>query len=194
MTPKTLMKKKGIVYGVGINDADYVVKDCLYYRKWKEIMRRCYSSNYHIKNPSYVDCNVCEEWHRFSNFKEWMMNQDWKEKELDKDILVPGNKVYSPDTCVFIDKKVNELFSKKNKHSVRGVSYCERLKKYIVRGSIVFDSEKKSRYLGCYDTLEEANRVSCESRRHYVVSIANKQKDQRVRDAILKLVEINSFS
>ena len=185
-----MFKKKGIVYGVGINDADYVVSDCLYYRKWKQMMRRCYSSNYHITNPSYVGCSVCEEWYRFSNFKSWMVKQDWEEKELDKDILFPGNKVYSLDTCVFIDKKVNELFSKKNRNGVRGVVYCERLKKYIVRGSTIIDSEKKSRYYGCYSTLEEAKKVSDKVRKDYVMSVANEQKDDRVKDAILSLIKL----
>jgi hypothetical protein len=185
-----MSKKKGIVYGVGINDADYVVSDCLYYRKWKQMMRRCYSSNYHITNPSYVGCSVCEEWYRFSNFKSWMVKQDWEEKELDKDILFPGNKVYSLDTCVFIDKKVNELFSKKNRNGVRSVVYCERLKKYIVRGSTIIDSEKKSRYYGCYSTLEEAKKVSDKVRKDYVMSVANEQKDDRVKDAILSLIKL----
>ena len=185
-----MSKKKGIVYGVGINDVDYVVSDCLYYRKWKGMMRRCYSSNYHITNPSYVGCSICEEWHLFSNFKSWMVKQDWEEKELDKDILFPGNKVYSPDTCVFIDKKVNELFSKKSRNGVRGVVYCERLKKYVVRGSTIIDSEKKSRYYGCYSTLEEAKKVSDKVREDYVMSVANEQKDDRVKDAILSLIKL----
>jgi hypothetical protein len=185
-----MSKKKGIVYGIGINDADYVVSNCLYYRKWKQMMRRCYSPNFHIKNQSYVGCSVCEEWHRFSNFKSWMMQQDWEGKELDKDILFPGNKVYSPDKCVFIDKKVNELFSKKNKYGVRGVVYCERLKKYIVRGSTVMDSEKKSRHYGCYSTLEEAKKVSDQMRKEYVMSVANEQKDDRVKSSILSLIEL----
>lgn len=181
------MKKKGIVYGVGINDADYLVTDCLYYRKWKQMLRRCYSSNFHVKNPSYIGCDVCEEWKVFSNFKQWMMTQDWEGKELDKDIIFPGNKVYSPDKCVFVDKEVNELFSKKNKHGVHGIHYNQRLKKYVLRSSTI-NPEKKAKYSGCYVTLEEAKIASNEMRRNRIVNIANKQKDARVRDAILNLV------
>ncbi len=181
------MKKKGIVYGIGINDADYVVVNCLYYRKWKQMLRRCYSSNFHVKNPSYIGCIVCEEWKHFSNFKMWMMSQDWEGKELDKDILYAGNKMYSPDKCVFVDKEVNELFSKKNKHNVRGVSYCQRLQKYVLKSSTV-NGEKKAKYIGCYSTLEEANNVCNELRRNRIVNVANKQKDCRVKDAILDLL------
>jgi len=183
-----MTKKKGIVYQFGINDADYVVQNCLYYLRWKHMLRRCYSSQFHIKNQSYIGCTVCDEWLIFSNFKKWMMQQDWEGKELDKDLLCPGNKVYSPDKCVFIDKEVNLLFSKKNKHGVRGVHYSKRLKKYGVRGSTANDSEKKSRYHGYYSTLEEAKEASNQVRRDYVMSIASKQKDRRVKSAILDLI------
>jgi hypothetical protein len=177
---------KKLVYGVGINDAEYVVQYCLYYRRWKEVLRRCYSSQYHINNSSYVDCIICEEWKVFSNFKTWMMNQDWKEKELDKDILNPGNKVYSPETCVFVDREVNQIFSKKNKHGVFGVSYCERINKYILRSSTL--GGKKAKYSGCYSTLEEAKKVSNQMRCNYLLSVASKQNDKRIKEAILSLV------
>jgi hypothetical protein len=177
---------KRLVYDVGVNDADYVVQHCLYYRKWKQMLRRCYSSQYHVKNPSYVGCVVCDEWKVFSNFKLWMMSQDWEGKELDKDLLFPDNKVYSPDTCVFVNKEVNELFSKKNKHGVFGVSYNKRLDKYVLKSSTVTD--KKSHYCGCYSTLEEARIKSNEIRRDYVLEIASKQKDERVKNAVLSLV------
>jgi len=181
------MKKKGIVYGVGINDADYVVADCLYYRKWKQMLRRCYSSNFHIKNPSYIGCSICEEWKVFSNFRQWMMSQDWEGKELDKDILFPGNKVYSPDNCVFVSKEVNELFSKKNKHGVRGIDYVKTINRYVLRSSTI-NSDKKAKYIGSYVTLEEAKKVSDEIRKDYVLSVAQRQNNERVREAILNLL------
>jgi hypothetical protein len=186
------MKKKGIVYRVGINDADYVVTNCLYYRKWKQMLRRCYSSSYQVKNSSYIGCIVCEEWKHFSNFKMWMMSQDWGGKELDKDILFPDNKVYSPDTCVFVNKEVNELFSKKNKHGVFGIHYSKLRDRYILRSSTV--GGKKPKYSGCYVTLEEARVASNQMRRDYIREIALKQKDDRVKDAILNLLNYSEKS
>ena len=69
-----------LVFGVGINDADYVIKvkvdggyqDCPYYLKWKEMLRRCYSNRVASYHPTYKDCYVCEDWLIFSNFKKWM--------------------------------------------------------------------------------------------------------------------------
>ena len=71
------------------------------------MLDRAYSDKYKQRQPTYRDVTVCEEWHSFMRFRAWMVEQDWEGKELDKDILFQGNKVYSPDTCVFVDKAVN---------------------------------------------------------------------------------------
>lgn len=110
-----------LVEGIGINDANYVINTplvdesgqkwsmCPYYTRWKGILRRGYSDKEKSKNHTYVDCTVCEEWHTFSNFKAWVELQDWEGNHLDKDILVKGNKMYSPDTCRFVPRELNNL-------------------------------------------------------------------------------------
>jgi hypothetical protein len=105
---------KGLLkYGVGFNDLaceiDYVSRDCPYYLRWHDLLRRCYHKKSLIKHPTYKEVVVCEEWLTFSNFKYWMEKQVWEDKHLDKDILVRGNKVYSPSTCVFVHNKVNQF-------------------------------------------------------------------------------------
>lgn len=108
------MSKK-LIYGVGVNDSDYKVNPtvkgkrvkCPFYMKWRNMIARCYSSAYHKIKPSYKGCVVCSEWLSFSNFKSWMIKQDWKGKQLDKDIVKLGNKEYSPSTCVFVSNSVN---------------------------------------------------------------------------------------
>ena len=106
--------------GVGINDADYNVYEtenvdgklkivwmCPFYRTWKSMLERCYSSKYQSKHPTYKGCSVCVNWLIFSKFKSWMEKQDYQGKQLDKDLLKEGNKVYSPKYCIFVDRKVN---------------------------------------------------------------------------------------
>lgn len=108
-----------LVCGVGINDADYVVQptvmgkqiSCPYYQVWHSMLKRCYSVKRLTTFPSYVGCSVSEEWLIFSNFKAWMETQDWLGKHLDKDILYIGNKVYSEQTCVFVEDRVNYLLT-----------------------------------------------------------------------------------
>ena len=114
-----MIAKNKLVHGVGINDADYYVRrevteggnkviwKCPFYTRWLNMLTRCYYENYQKKYPSYKGCFVCEGWLRFSNFRAWMVQQDWEGKELDKDILIRGNKVYSPQRCVFVERMVN---------------------------------------------------------------------------------------
>ncbi|AUR92613.1 winged helix-turn-helix DNA-binding domain protein [Vibrio phage 1.174.O._10N.261.55.A8] len=72
------------------------------YKTWVNMLGRCYDQKYQTRCPTYVGCSVCKEWHNFQNFAEWMATQDHDGKQLDKDIKVEGNKVYSPDTCTFV--------------------------------------------------------------------------------------------
>ncbi|MGB8882656.1 MAG: hypothetical protein WCC44_02195 [Azonexus sp.] len=110
--------KKKLVFGIGRNDADYVVcprgpdgkrAKCPYYRTWSHMLERCYSPARHAHNPTYIGCSVVPGWHSFMAFKSWMETQDWQGKHLDKDILVPGNRTYGPDTCLFVTPAINTL-------------------------------------------------------------------------------------
>ena len=120
-----MSKSRKLVSGVGINDVDYEVqkpqvflgrlyKKCPFYDKWQAMLWRCYSKKSLYKHPSYKDCLVCSEWLKLSNFKSWMETQDWEGRHLDKDLLVPGNKLYSPDTCCFISIRLNSFITEPN--------------------------------------------------------------------------------
>ena len=121
------MKPKKLVFGVGINDADYVVQRketigyvggkrkrkliwyCRYYSAWEHMLARCYSARWQEKYPTYAGCAVATEWLTFSNFKAWMEKQNWKGGQLDKDLLFEGNKLYSAETCVFVTQALNKF-------------------------------------------------------------------------------------
>lgn len=123
------MKKGDLLYGVGINDADYPITRtenyrqvwiCPFYATWRGVLCRCYDMNVHKKRPKYAGCSVWSEWLTFSNFRQWMSLQDWEGKQLDKDLLVKGNKVYSPETCLFVPANINGFILGRN--SLRGVN------------------------------------------------------------------------
>ena len=147
------------VFGVGVNDALYMVCPtingkkimCCYYRKWVSMLERCYDSKLHLKRPTYIGCSVCSEWLIFTNFKRWMINQDWIGKDLDKDIKVKGNKIYSPDTCLFVLREINSLLndcgSRRGIHP-KGVSFHKQHKKFVAQ----IDIKGKIKHLGYYDT------------------------------------------
>lgn len=115
---------RGVLYGVAINDSQTPVRKtvqiggkiveiwgCPFYKVWVMMLARSYSQAYKKKYKHDYSVTVCSEWLKFSVFKEWMQRQDWNGKELDKDILVSGNKCYSPDTCVFVSQELNKFFN-----------------------------------------------------------------------------------
>lgn len=186
------MSKK-IVCGIGINDADYVVMPsvngqqvkCSFYRAWKSMLERCYSESCQKKHPTYYGCVVCKEWLTFSNFKSWMETQDWKEKELDKDILIPGNKIYSPEACVFVDSITNTFVTKCDASRGEwpiGVCFHKRVKKFAsVCGNPFL---KKQEYLGYFGRPELAH-LAWKSRKHELsCQLADLQTDERVASAL----------
>ncbi len=154
------MRKK--IYGLGINDANYVTKTkvdgkwatCPYYQVWICMLQRSYSKALHARSPTYEKCLVCEEWLIFSNFKAWMERQDWEGKELDKDILVKGNKTYSPETCVFVTHALNMLLV--DRGAARG-EYPQGV--YLEKATGKYKAQCSSggkRDIGRFDTMEEA--------------------------------------
>ena len=115
-----LYKRNKLICGIGVNDADYnvyktetvvskhkIVWHCPFYSTWTNMLNRCYSEKYQSRQPTYKGCSVCEEWLTFSNFKKWMETQDWEGKQLDKDLLSEGNKIYCPEYCIFVDGVIN---------------------------------------------------------------------------------------
>ena len=160
---RALYRKNGRVHGVGVNDADYAVKPvgpdgqmeiCPFYRTWQSMLTRAYSPVYHLLRPTYVGTTVCEEWHLFMAFRAWMAEQDWEGKQLDKDIRQPGNKQYSPQTCMFVTPEINRLL---NDHAAaRGdfpIGVACRENRYQAR----VRENGKEKHLGLFDTPEEAH-------------------------------------
>lgn len=79
------------------------------YDTWTDMLRRCYCP-IHLKNrPTYIGCSICSDWHNFQNFAKWYVHNYIEGYHLDKDIKVKGNKIYSPDTCMFVSPLDNTL-------------------------------------------------------------------------------------
>ena len=161
-------------YNVGyIGEGKYKIHDengkktkCYY--TWNDILRRCYSEKFHKKRTTYMGCKVCKEWLNFQNFADWYYKNyytvEGQRMDLDKDILVKHNKIYSPDTCIYVPQTINTLFVKCNKsrgESVIGVSYYKRDNVYLSRCNMINPETGKSKikYLGSYKTEHEAFEV-----------------------------------
>ena len=186
------MRKRKLVCGVGVNDADYTVYPrvngklvmCPIYRAWASMLLRCYSSKYLCRNPTYIGCIACDEWLTFSNFKKWMERQDYEGKQLDKDIIVSGNKIYSPDTCVFVSNAVNALLNdngaQRGKYK-QGVRRNKHRNKF--RSEISICGSTKS--VGSYDTEQEAYAAYVAAKSAYIREVADTQ-EPRVRAGLYR--------
>lgn len=190
---------KRMVCGVGVNDADYVVKigkvvdgkqkiiwRCPVYRTWASMLERCYSRKYQSIRPTYIGCSVSKEWLKFSEFRDWMISQDYDGMALDKDILFPGNKVYSQNSCAFvlpsINAFVNDLSASRGEWPL-GVYWDRRSSKFASRCCNPFTG--KQEYLGLFDCHNEAHEV-WRSRKHQFACIyASNEKDPRISKALL---------
>jgi hypothetical protein len=177
------------VYGVGINDANYRVitkvrkgrgslngSKCPFWTKWISMLDRCYSGNH----SSYADTVVCDAWLRFSNFKAWMETQDWGGKDLDKDLFGDGT-LYSPETCCFLQPKVNTFITS----HAGGYSLSKSTGKFQARCTNPFAIRKEDgRYLGLFCTKEEAHKAWQAKKHEYACQLAELQEDSRVADAL----------
>ncbi len=93
------------IYGVGFNGVGKHITNSgnRAYRVWMGILCRCYTRRY----PSYSGCSVYKKWHNFQVFAEWYDYHYIEGYHLDKDIKIKGNRIYSPDTCMFVTRELN---------------------------------------------------------------------------------------
>ena len=194
-----------LVCGVGINDLGYrtqlyeevtknggkrVMKSvfvCKYYEAWVNMLKRCYSKKYLESRQSYIGKSVCSEWLSATAFKKWMTQQDWRGKCLDKDIIAPRSKLYSPETCAFVLKATNSFVIASD--AIRGdypigVSLFKRTGKYIAYCKNLFTGKKE--HLGYYSTPEEAHEAWRRRKHELSQLVAATESDPRVVQALKK--------
>ena len=106
-------------FGVGVNDADYAVQPRVNgvklrdpaYQAWSSMLQRAYDPKLHAAYPTYSGVTVCKEWHSFSAFRNWWLNSYREDWQCDKDLLVVGNREYSPDSCIYVPLWLNSFLN-----------------------------------------------------------------------------------
>jgi hypothetical protein len=192
---KFSISMRKLVQGIGINNANYMTNlkingkeyRCPFYLAWRGMLRRCYDPIYHRTQPTYIGCTVAVEWHEFINFKAWMTKQDWKNKQLDKDIIIQGNKIYSPLNCVFVSHDINKLLNtnaaKRGGYPL-GVTFNKKSGKYQSQCTV---NGRKTKYLGLFPTPELAHDAYKKFKYELIANISMLQPEP-IKSALLKYV------
>lgn len=160
-------KRNSLVYGRGINDSKFSTHAIIdgarvkhpAWSCWNHMLERCYSEKYHAVQPTYIGVKVCDDWLSFSNFYSWWKENYREDWFIDKDLLT-GSRIYSPETCIFVPRWLNNLLldaRNRNTGLPLGVSYHIRLKRYQVRCQ---DFHTRTRtHLGYFDDPIEGGKV-----------------------------------
>ena len=188
------------VHGVGVSGNKYPIRAngvlTKEYLLWRSMLQRCYSDAYQKKYPTYKGCQVSDNFKSYEYFYEWCNNQigfGVDGFELDKDLLIKGNKVYSENTCVFIPTEINSLLIKstasRGKYLI-GVSWHKRGKAFKAQ---VNKSKGKREHLGLFKTELEAFNAYKEAKESFIKEQANKwvgKIDPRAYNALMNY-EVN---
>ena len=154
----------GIGYrGVGEYKVSINSKATKEYETWRSMLVRCYDSKYQNLQPTYVGTTVYSEWLNFQNFAKWhkenFPNIENIFFELDKDLLQKNieNKIYSPETCVFLPNKINTFIIGKQSNNTSGyigVSWDKPHSKW--KCNINDFKSNKYLYLGLFKNIKDA--------------------------------------
>lgn len=164
-------------------------------RLWSLMNERCKEgSAEQTKHQTYVGC--INGFADFQHFAEWCqiqigyMNKNTKGQfwQLDKDILVKGNKIYSPDRCVFIPPELNKLLTKRSndrgEYPIGVTRDCNSYRAQMERKLL-----GKSRLSKFFKTPEECFMFYKEQKEKYIKDVAKMYEglvDQRVIVALNK--------
>lgn len=129
-------------YGSGTKSKNDPIYNC-----WLNMIKRCYSLKLHKQKPYYKGCTVDNKWHNFQNFAKWYEDNyplDGGAYQLDKDIKVSGNKIYSEYTCMFVTPMVNSVAASAKHFKFLNPDGCVieiyHLTKYCIDNNLIYGS------------------------------------------------------
>lgn len=163
------------------------------YKEWNSMLNRCYSKSLQERLPTYKGCTVCKEWLNFNIFCIWY-DENYYEIEgkimaIDKDILHKHNKIYSPETAIFVPNNINSLFVKgdaRRGNTPIGTYLMNRDNIYVAQCK---DNKGGVKYLGRYITKIEAFYAYKEFKEKTIKQVADEYKERipkKLYDAMYK--------
>lgn len=173
---------------------------------WENIKNRCeyLPKMDEVRFGKYAGADACEEWKDFQNFAQWFEDVKllgyyqvgW---QLDKDLLYKNNKIYRPNTCVFLPEEVNKALNVKSRSRGElplGMSYVSTPNNAKTHISAEFTCKYKEFTVRVYlpaDEIEQAFAIYKKAKEKYIKFLAEKYKDEldpRAYNA-LKSYEVN---
>lgn len=197
--------QRSVLYGLGFIDVNYATTKsltidgkvikwmCPYYKKWCSILQRVLRSR-----KLGTGITICEEWRYLSKFIEWVdaqPNRDWENCEPDKDILFIGNKHYSPETVIFVEKRINIFVlncGKSRGPYMLGVTYIEDSKINPYRAQINNPFSRKHEYIGLFPTELDAHLAWKAKKLKFAIQLTQDIVDGKVKEALLNYYSENS--
>ena len=154
------------VHGIGLNDADYMTTPTVdgailwdpAYCTWVNMLKRAYNRRYQVTHPTYSDVTVCKDWHSFRVFRAWWLDNYREGFSLDKDLLIPGNREYGPDACIYVPRWLNSFLNGRSASRGEfpiGVYICKKTGKYLSECGNPITGQKH--HLGSFTSPEEAH-------------------------------------
>jgi hypothetical protein len=157
------------------------------YGVWKGIVERCYAENFHEYNsPVYQECYMVKEWHNFTIYEAWHLKNYVTGFEVDKDIVVKGNKEYGPENCRFVPAHINTLLftNQDRKETDLPMGVIQVHNKYRARLS----KQGKRTNVGYFSTPEAAHSAYMVARKGYIKEVADEWKDKIKPDVYQSLI------
>lgn len=190
------MTSRKLIFGVGrVTSGPHKATrkhGCNAYGIWYAMLGRCYmdDSQRGAGNRHYSGCTVSEEWLNFQEFAAWYVDNYVVGFHLDKDILYPGNKIYSKETCGFVPVAINVCLShtrRKNRtyDLPTGVSFCSVNKKY--QSTISLNGRSVS--LGLFLSQESARAAYLKKKKEHLVSLAEQYRSLMTDAMYLALLD-----
>lgn len=180
-----------VVYGVGfIGSGKYTARfpkggNTPCYDSWRGILRRAYCLKHQEDHPTYKGVVVDKEWYNFQNFADWYYNNLRFEGrvEVDKDLKIKGNKVYSSKTCELVPIQINALFTgagrvHRGKYPL-GVYFKKDVNKFRAQ---LHKGGSSQEFLGDFNTPEEAFFVYKNEKEKHVKQVIEKYKNHISED------------
>lgn len=146
---------------------------------WENMQIRCtrFGKTLRVnRSKSYAEVDAVDLFKNYQTYCEWFHNEvtngNYQDGfELDHNLLCPGTKIYSPETCLWLPVEINRVVvdSRRNIHGCTGI-YKKKTKGFAA--SLVENGKKQ--HLGTFNTVEEASAAYIAAKTDYILRLAEK--------------------